>query len=652
MTLVQQTLGFALICLASYVVGKGFKRVRLPAITGYLITGALAGPFVLELLDEGTATDLRFVDEISLSVIALVAGSELLIRQLRPRLRVIGATVVSIIFFGYLVLALAIYMLAPLISFTADFATGPRVALALLGAAVLLALSPPSTIAVIKEVQARGRFTRTVLGVTVLMDVAIIVLFAAMTSVASPLLQNTSLDLSFLGLLVIDLLLAVALGLSLGRLLQWLLGLEPLNPIAKTGVVVGLGFGVYELADAVRTWTSDAWGFEVYIEPLLISLIAGIYVANFTPQRKQFDRLLHDVSPVIYVAFFTITGVSLKLDLLQAVFLIALALFVIRAAGIAIGASVASRTLGEPYAYRRYSWMAFITQAGIALGLAREVAVQFPSLGDAFATLVVSVVVINEVFGPLFLKGALRRVGEANEPDQQSLQGGQVLVFGIESHSAELGRALDAEGLDVTLVGVGSQPPMANGYEIHTEVILDSVDDESLGQLFERPVGGVVAMLDDDDKNERIIRYAIERHGVPRLVVRPASVTEMSRFDEMGALIVHPSTAIVTLLAQGLLAPGAASLLLNQQAGKEVVSIEISNDDLDGIRVRDLRLPPDVLLVEIQRDRSVLLVTGQTRLRAGDVITLIADLESDSEIRMLFEDRDDLPAHESASLLT
>ena len=652
MSLLQQAAGFALVCLASYVVGKAFKRVRLPAITGYLITGALAGPFVLGLLEEGTAADLRFVDEISLAVIALVAGSELLVRQLRPRLRAIGATVVSIVFFGYLVLAMAIYLLAPFISFTADFSTGPRVALALLGSAVLLALSPPSTIAVIKEVQARGRFTRTILGVTVMMDVAIIVLFAAVTSFASPLLQDTSLDLSSLGLLAVDLVLAVVLGVALGLVIQRVLGFEAFNPLLKTGVILGLGFGVYELADAVRTWSSGSLGFEVYIEPLLISLIGGIYVANFTPQRKQFDSLLHDVSPIVYVAFFTVTGVSLKLDLLQAVLPIALALFVIRAAGIAVGTYLASRALGEPDAYRRYSWMAFITQAGIALGLAREVAVQFPTLGDAFATLVVSVVVINEVFGPLFLKGALRRVGETNEPDQQSLRGGQVLVFGIESHSVELARALDREGLHVTLIGVGASPSMAHGHEFYTEAFVDSLEPGSLEQLFEKPVGGVVAMLDDDHANEQIIRYAMERHGVARLVVRPASVTEKSRFEDLGALIVHPSTAIVTILAQGLLAPGAASLLLNQQSGKEVLSIEVSNEELDGARVRDLRLPPDVLLVEIQRDRSVLLVTGQTRLRTGDVITLIADIESDSETRMLFENAEDLPDPELTRLLT
>lgn len=636
MSFLQGAAGFGLVCLASHVVGQAFKRLRLPAITGYLLTGALAGPFALQLIAASSTADLRFVDEVSLAVIALVAGSELVFRQLRPRLRAMGATVMGIIVCGYLVLALGIYLLSPLISFTSGFAPGARLALALLGAAVLLALSPPSTIAVIKEVQARGRFTRTILGVTILMDVAIIILFAAATSLASPLLQGTSIDFSFVGLLAIDLGSAFGIGLVLGLTIQWLLGLR-LPTSVKTTAILLLGFAVYELADAVRTWSESALGFDVYIEPLLISLIGGLYVANLTNRRGQFDSLLHDVSPVVYVAFFTITGLSLELDLLLGVLPIAVALFVVRIAGIAIGSWLASNVVGESRALRRHSWMAYVTQAGIALGLAREVAVQFPSLGDAFATLIVSVVVINEIVGPLFLKTALRRVGEANEPDSQSLDGGRVLVFGIESHSVELARALSNEGLPVTMVGTGARPRGSAGHGFVEEVFLETIDVRTLEQLFEEPIGAVVAMLADDEANAAVVEHAAERHGVGRLVVRPASVLSMGRFEELGVVVVHPSTAIVSLLAQGVLAPGAASLLLNQQRDRAIAQITLTNADLDGIPVRDLRLPAGVLLVEIQRDRSVLLVAGQTRLRVGDEVTLVVDRDLEPELRLLLD---------------
>lgn len=631
MILLRELAVFAVVCLASFLVGRAFQAVRLPAITGYLVTGALAGPFVLEMLPASATTDLRFVDEISLAVIAMVAGTELLFRELKPRKRAIGGTVAGIVVFGYFVLATAIFSISPLLPFTSDFDGGARLALALLGAAVLLALSPPSAIAVIKEVEARGRFTRTVLGVTVLMDVVIIVLFAVVTSLASPLLEGTSLELGFILLLIADLGSALLLGYLAGKLIARLMAM-PWGVAIKAVAVLALGFGIYELADFVKAASTDRLGFEIYIEPLLISLIAGLYVANFSTKREAFDDVLHDVGPLVYVAFFTITGISLKLDLLVAVLPFAIGLFVVRLAGIALGAYVGARFAGEPKRYRRYSWMAYVTQAGIALGLAREVAVQFPSLGDAFATLVVSVVVINEVLGPLFLKAALRGVGESHERTPRSDEG-RVLIFGRGSEAVEVGRVLEAEGRETTVVrvGEGHDPDQSSGL-----VFVESTTDDDLNRVFAEDVVGVIAMLEDDEANSRILRYAAEEVGLSRLVVRPSAAAANGSLDVDGAVVVHPVTGMVALLAQAVETPNALTLLLDHNKGREVVQMTLTNADLDGATVADLRLPEGVLLMEIRRDDSVILVDGRTRLRLGDELTLVSDDGARAEMRLAF----------------
>ncbi|MEZ4592416.1 MAG: hypothetical protein R3D55_14930 [Chloroflexota bacterium] len=177
-----------------------------------------------------------------------------------------------------------------------------------------------------------------------------------------------------------------------------------------------IGFAVFAGAFWLVEFSHDNLPLEIHIEPLLVAMIAGFYVTNFTNFRDEFATLLHDVGPAVYVAFFTLTGVALKLDILLTTLPVALALFVVRASGIAIGSFLGGKAAGEPAEFNKYAWMGLITQAGIALGLAREVAVEFPALGDAFATLVISVVVLNEIFGPMFLKSALSRAGEANLP--------------------------------------------------------------------------------------------------------------------------------------------------------------------------------------------------------------------------------------------
>mgnify|MGYP002626694709 CR=1 FL=1 len=122
---------------------------------------------------------------------------------------------------------------------------------------------------------------------------------------------------------------------------------------------------------------------------------------------------------------------------------------------------------------------------------------------------------------------------------------------------------------------------------------------------------------------------------IERLVVRPSAASENGRYETYGALVVHPTTAIVSLLMQSVLSPDATSLLLHHDRGREMLQIEVTNQDLDGLSVRDVSLPSGVLLMEVRRDNTVRLVDGQTRLRTGDQITLIADIEAEAEARLL-----------------
>lgn len=197
--------GFALICLASHRIGQWFARVRLPYITGYLFTGVLGGSFGLQLLPSSAGENLRFIDQIALAVIAFVAGSELFYKDLLSRLRSILWLLGMIIAIALGFIGTTLFFLLDIIPFTQGLNIGDKIAVALLGSTILLALSPPSTIAVIKELRARGPATRLILGLTVAMDVAIIVIFAISSSFAVALVEGSGVNLAFLALLLLDL---------------------------------------------------------------------------------------------------------------------------------------------------------------------------------------------------------------------------------------------------------------------------------------------------------------------------------------------------------------------------------------------------------------------------------------------------------------
>lgn len=623
---------FTLLAIASKQVGRLFSAIGLPYITGYLLIGMLGGPFILELLPKGTADELRFIDEISLGIIAFVAGSELYLQEIRPRLKSIGTILGSVILISLPLSGLALFFLTEFIPFTQGMTTTERLAVAILGTTILLALSPPSTIAVIKEVRAKGNFTNTLLGVTVTMDVLIVILFAIAVAFTSALLTQVGLSLSFLAILLIDLGAAVVGGYIVGRLLQAVLAMQ-WPKLLKIGLIVLLGYAVFWGSHAIVELTHN-WFIEIHIEPLLVAMIAGFYITNYTNHRKLFEDLLHDIGPIVYVAFFTLTGVGIKLDILSQTWPIAVVLFLVRFSGINLGGFIGSRLAGESPKFTRFMGLGLITQAGIALGLSREVAIEFPALGDAFSTMVISVVVLNEVFGPMFLKEALKRVGETAEERESNLdETREVIIAGIEAQSIELARQLQKVGWQATLIDT-DESHVAHVEDTAVAVHhLPQLTEENLRTLISPQVDALVAMLPNDEDNLLLCNVA-SRRNVSRLVARPTALSSIEDFTSLGALVVDPTSAMVNLLEQTVRAPHTAAVLLHQDPSREMVQITISNPDVDGALVRDLRLPTDVLFMDVSRDGNVILPNGYTRLHLRDEVTLVGRQESLDEVML------------------
>lgn len=318
--------GFALICLASHRIGQWFARLRLPYITGYLFTGVLVGSFGLQLLPSSAGERLRFIDQIALAVIAFVAGNELFYKDLMSSLRAILWSLGMIIVTALMLIGASLFVLLEFIPFAQGLGTGEKIAIALLGTTILLALSPPSTIAVIKELRARGPATRLILGVTIAMDVAIIVIFAISSSFATALVEGSSVNLSFLALLLIDLILSGVAGYGVSQVLRVVLR-QSWSRWWKLAAIVTLGYGIFAGTDWLKSVSATSWSFKIMIEPLLVALMGSFLITNFSPYRNELGELLHDISPVVYVAFFTVTGLGLKLDILLTALIFAAVLF-------------------------------------------------------------------------------------------------------------------------------------------------------------------------------------------------------------------------------------------------------------------------------------------------------------------------------------
>lgn len=175
-------LGFLL--LAAYVGGKVAKRLGLSRVTGYIVVGLAIGPSVLHLLDTAQVGRLAPFSEIAIALIALTAGGELNLRRLRGSGRYLTAITLLQTVAILLLVSVTVLFLGDRLPFLAGVELPGLAAIAVILAAVAVASSPSVAIAVITDTRSRGPVSTTILGVTVLKDVLVIVLFAIAVSSA------------------------------------------------------------------------------------------------------------------------------------------------------------------------------------------------------------------------------------------------------------------------------------------------------------------------------------------------------------------------------------------------------------------------------------------------------------------------------------
>ncbi len=404
------TLVVGLLLLSGYAAGHVLSRMGLPRITGYLCVGMLTGPYLLGFLTRESVGQLGFLNELAVTFIALAAGGELRLAELRERMRVILLSILTQISIVFVIVTIFVFLAASLLPFTASFSSLQLLTVGMLFGVLAVARSPSSAIAIINETRASGPFTETALGVTVALDVFVIVLFGAVTSFCEVVMSPAAaLDMGFIAGLGVEVILGIGAGLVVGLALGYYIDRVRVNlPL----LLLGTALLVTSISHGFAAYLREVYDLNIHLEPLLICVTAGFTVQNVSRQGSHFIEAIESVGLPVYVLFFTLAGAGLNLDALMQTWTIAILLVGVRAGAIYLSAYAGGRMGGDPPRFNRIAGLTYLTQAGVSLGLALEVTRRFPGWGDAFVTVIVAVIAVNQMIGPIAMKHALVRAGE------------------------------------------------------------------------------------------------------------------------------------------------------------------------------------------------------------------------------------------------
>ncbi|NPA67765.1 MAG: hypothetical protein GXO50_04060 [Chlorobi bacterium] len=622
---------FGIIVTASNHLAKIFQNIKLPLITGFIIVGIFSGPYLLKMLP-GNLNRLGFINDISLAFIAFASGTEIYLKEIRDKVRDITvmttAQLVIIFVLGFTI----ILLLADYIPFMSGAGQNTKTAVSLLISTIFIASSPASAIAVINELRARGRFTKTALGVTVIKDIFVIILFAVTFAVAEVLVSGNKFNISEIIIVFADLLFSVLIGIVYGKILELNFKIAK-NEYIDISIILLIGWSMFLLSSFITKITSSFLTIPLHLEALLIGIVAGFYVTNYTDYRTNLEKLTNHFGHYVYAAFFTLIGATLSVDLLIKYWTAAILLFGIRILTVFGASFVGSLILKEKIKEAFLSWMPYVTQAGISLGLITIISAHFLDFGTEFEAVMIAVIVINQFTGPPLMKFSIIKRGEAHikSKDYSFDFHKDVFIIGLGGKAVLLAKTLKREGYSVKVISDRKDVDASFCTDVEVNLV-DNIDYETLVSYNFKDAESVVIMRDEDPAYE-ISELIYEKFGTPNVIVVLETRGNIKRFKEIGVIVVAPTAALIALLEHFVRSPHATSILLGMQENQETEEIEVLADDIHGMLLKDLRLPIGVLVVSVTRNNQVMLPSGYTRLRKHDTVAVVGSQEQIDIVR-------------------
>lgn len=149
---------------------------------------------------------------------------------------------------------------------------------------------------------------------------------------------------------------------------------------------------------------------------------------------------MEKVAPAIFLPFFVLTGASLQLDDVHRIIFVATCVCLLRVVAIFSGSTSSGimQKLCGLHSSRteiKYMWLTLLSQAGVALGLAISTKEQFPAWGQRFETLVISVVVLNQIIGPVLCKIGMLRMESSSSGRSSSRSSFEMFGDDIDDES-------------------------------------------------------------------------------------------------------------------------------------------------------------------------------------------------------------------------
>jgi len=396
-----------IIIISGFIFGELANKLNLPKVTGYIVAGILLSPPIAPFVPESFVEHTDIVTNISLSIITFSVGGTLLISKIKNQGKQILSITLGESSLAFLFVIFGFILLSPFVLHI-DNATYMTVYIpfSLMLGSLAAPTDPTATLAVAHEYKAKGKLMSSIMGVAAFDDAMGILLYSVAIAFASSFISPQHIGFGSVTLEIVRqifgaFLIGGIVGVILNKVTQFLSD-------SSEGMIIVIIVGFLALCFGISSY------FEV--DELLAIMFMGFIVVNFNKKQQLIFNLLERYTEqLIFILFFTISGMHLDIFVLGDHFLLVVLYVIFRASGKFIGVYFGGRK--APGEVKKYTAGGLIPQGGIVIGLALMIKQNpaFSIISEEFINIVLGATVIHELIGPVLAKFSLKKAGEIHK---------------------------------------------------------------------------------------------------------------------------------------------------------------------------------------------------------------------------------------------
>lgn len=409
--IMEQLFALSVCLLAGLFMSRIVKKLKLPAVTAYLVGGILIGPYCLGRLgiqglgfvSHENVIEYKIISEVALGFIAFSIGNEFRLSQLKKTGK--QATVVAF------AEALTAAFLVTVVMIGLHVILGDKLPLpaALLLGAIATATAPAATLMVVRQYKAKGSLTDILLPIVALDDAIALAVFAVFSGIAGAI-NLGHLDLASVLLApVLEIVFSLALGAVLGAALTFC---EKFFYSNSKRLSICLTFVI--LATAISMKEIHIGSLTVGFSSLLVCMMLGTVFCNICNFSEEMMSKTDQWTAPVFILFFVLSGAELEFSVFADIAIVGVGIVYIltRSLGKYLGASFGSKAMKCDAKIVKYLGITLLPQAGVALGMSLAATESMGEQGVLVRNITLFAVLVYELAGPMLTKTALMKAGE------------------------------------------------------------------------------------------------------------------------------------------------------------------------------------------------------------------------------------------------